>query len=346
MLRRATAKASGLSQASRRSWLARVACLLATPGSSHFARGAAPGSANERLPERPVRLIVPFAPGQGSDVLARSLAVAWGATRKQAVLVENRPGANGSLAVQELLRAPADGQHVLVSSNSPIVINPNLYRRLPYQPDDLLPLALLARTDVALVVPTSLGVGRFSELVTRLRERPGAFSYASPGLGSTAHMYMQILSRSLGAEMTHVPYKGSGPALNDLLAGRVQLMFDGLASCMPHVRSGQLRVLAVAGTRASGFVPDVPTTAALGIEGLPGQGWYGAFVRKTTPAEPAEQLRAALSTAATSPAFQAQLRSLFLEPQDAQAGTLAALIAQELASWERLTRHLNMFRTE
>lgn len=301
-------------------------------------------------PTRAVRLIVPFAPGQGSDVLARALAASLAAIWKTAVVVDNRPGANGTLAVQELLRAPADGHHLLVSSNSPIVINPSLYRRLPYRPEvDLLPLALLARTDVALVVSRALNLASFAQLADRLRVEPASFSYASPGVGSTAHMYLLLLSRALGVELTHVPYKGSSAAMNDLLSARVQLMFDGLPSCMPHVRSGHLRALAVAGSLQSSFLPDVPDLASLGVRGLPGQGWYGAFARAQTPQPMADQLRADLQRVAAAHDFHAQLRTSYLEPpaaHESPTDALRAVVQQELAQWERLTTSLNLHRTE
>lgn len=307
---------------------------------------AAPLLSARAAASRAVRLIVPFAPAQGSDVLARALGASLSAAWSQPVLVDNRPGANGTLAVQELVRAAADGHSVLVSSNSPIVINPNLYRQLSYRPEhDLAPLALLARADVALVAPRSLGAATLPELVARLREPGQVHSYASPGIGSTGHLYMLMLCRALGIELTHVPYKGSAPAMNDLLAGRVQLMFDGLASCMPHVRSGGLRVLAVAGARASRFLPEAPTTAALGIDGLPGQGWYGAFAHARTPPDALATLRAGLQQATADAALQAQLRALYLEPLPAQGDSLAVVVRDDLGAWERITRSLNLYRS-
>jgi len=320
-----------------------VGCLCLTAGTL----AAVPGvSVAARFPARPVRLLVPFAAAQGSDLLARTLAselaVPWG----QPVVVENKPGANGSLAVQELMRSPNDGHALLVSSNAPVVINPSLYRRLPYRPGDLQPLVPLARASLAIVVNPSLGVHTLGELIALLKSRPGQFRYGSPGKGSTSHMATAVFAQAVGAELVHLPYKGSGAALTDLIGGQLHLMIDALPSCLPHVRSGRLLALAVTGDKPSMHAPRLPTCQSQGVHGLPAGGWYGVFLRANTATGLSEHIASGLRSVVQAPAFSARLQEQAFEPLELDLAGFRQLVRDDRAFWELTTRRLNLYQQE
>ena len=327
--------------------LAGCALQVAAPPAARAQHASAAPLPPRRVPTRTVRLIVPFAAAQGSDLLARTLGAGLGAVWGQTVVVENRPGANGSLAVQELLRSAPDGHTLLVSSNAPIVINPNLYRRLAYRPaTDLVPLLPLAAATLALVVNPSLGVSSLAELVAWLKSKPGPHSYGSPGLGSTSHMAAALFAQAAGVELVHVPYKGSGAALTDLIGGQLSLMVDALPSCLQHVHSGRLRALAVTGESRSSYLPAVPTCASLGLPGLPAGGWYGVFAPARLGAAAADQMARDLAGAIAQPAFHARLQEQAFDPLLLDAPGFARLVRDDTAYWERTTRRLHLFQQE
>lgn len=321
--------------------------LVAAPHAARAQPASAAAGKPRRVPTRAVRLIVPFAAAQGSDLLARTLGSGLGAVWGQTVVVENRPGANGALAVQELLRSPPDGHTLLVSSNAPIVINPNLYRRLPYRPaTDLVPLLPLAAATLAVVVNPSLGVSTMGELVAWLKSRPGPHSFGSPGLGSTSHMAAALLAQATGVELVHVPYKGSGAALTDLIGGQLSLMVDALPSCLQHVHSGRLRALAVTSESRSNYLPSVPTCASLGLPGLPAGGWYGVFAPARLDAALAGEITRDLAGAIAQPAFHARLQEQAFDPLALDGPGFARLVRDDTAYWERTTRRLQLFQRE
>jgi tripartite-type tricarboxylate transporter receptor subunit TctC len=261
-------------------------------------------------------------------------------------VVDNRPGANGTLAVQELLRSPNDGHALLVSSNAPIVINPSLYRRLPYRPADLQPLVPLARASLAVVVNSALGVRSLGELIALLKSRPGKFSYGSPGQGSTSHMVTTLFAQAIGADLTHVPYKGSGAALTDLIGGQLHLMIDALPSCLPHVRSGRLIALAVTGEKSSIHLPQVPTCASQGVHGLPAGGWYGAFARASIDPNLGVQISGSLREVVALAGFTARANEQAFEPLEMTPTGFQQLVHDDSAFWKLTTRRLNLYQLE
>jgi len=303
--------------------------------------------ASEAWPSKPVRFIVPFTPGQGSDVLARLTSERLAPLWKQNVLVDNKPGANGAIAVAETTRSAADGHTVLVTSNSPIVINPNLYRKLPYAPaTDLKPVTLAAWADLAIVVNPQVPARTLPELVALLKANPDKYSFGSPGTGSTSHITMELLMQIAGVKMVHVPYKGSGPAMTDLIAGNIQLMTDALPSARAHIASGRIRALCVTGERAASVMPELPTAPSQGISGLPAGGWYGFFVPAGTPATVVERLDADVRRTIFSEEFQSRMKSLGLSsvPEGTPAA-FADFLQRDTAFWERTTRSLGLYQT-
>lgn len=297
---------------------------------------------------RPVRLVVPFAPGQGSDILARAVGAQLSRRWGQAVTVENKPGANGSIAATEVAKAAGDGHTILVTSNSPIVINPNLYKKLGYDPlVDLRAVRLMGFADLAILVGANVQARNLPELIAILKAQPGKLSFGSPGVGSTSHMTSQLFMLLTGTEMVHVPYKGSGQAMTDLIGGQIEVMTDALPSSLSTVRSGRVRMLAVTGGRPSSFVPDVPTAASQGVTGLPSGGWYGVFVPASTPQSLAERIANDLNAVMQTPDMVARLKEQSIEP--APPGTPAAFadfVRAEVAFWEKTTRRLNLYHTE
>lgn len=302
----------------------------------------------ENYPQRSVRFVIPFTPGQGSDVIGRVMGERIGPIWKQSVVVDNRPGANGALAVSEVTRSAADGHTVLVTSNSPIVINPNLYKKLAYNPaTDLKAVTLAGMVELALVVHPQVPARSLPELIALLKAQPNKYSFGSPGVGSTSHMTMELLMRLAGVQLTHVPYKGSGPAMTDLMGGQIQLMADALPSAMANIQAGRIRALATTGVRPSSVLPDIPTAGSVGINGLPVGGWYGFFVPATTPAGVVDKLDADLRQVIYSPEFQGRMRALGIAavPPGTPA-EFADFVKQDTAFWERTTRQLNLYQTE
>jgi tripartite-type tricarboxylate transporter receptor subunit TctC len=309
---------------------------------------AVPAARAETYPQRNVRFVIPFTPGQGSDVIGRVVGERISPVWKQTVLVDNKPGANGALAVSEVTRSAPDGHTVLVTSNSPIVINPNLYKKLAYNPaTDLKAVALVGMVELAIVVHPQVPARTLPELVALLKANPNKYSFGSPGVGSTSHMTMELLMRVAGVQLTHVPYKGSGPAMTDLMGGQIQLMADALPSAMANIQAGRIRALATTGVRPSSVLPDIPTASSVGVNGLPVGGWYGFFVPAATPSAVVDKLGADLRQVVYAPEFQARMRALGIA--SVPPGTpaeFADFVRQDTAFWERTTRQLNLYQTE
>jgi tripartite-type tricarboxylate transporter receptor subunit TctC len=325
----------------RRAWL-RSAGAVALAGLAGTAARA------DTYPQRTVRFVIPFTPGQGSDVIGRVMSERIAPVWRQSVLVDNRPGANGALAVSEVTRSAPDGHTVLVTSNSPIVINPNLYKKLAYNPAaDLKAVTLAGMVELAIVVHPQVPARTLPELVALLKANPNKYSFGSPGVGSTSHMTMELLMRLTGAQLTHVPYKGSGPAMTDLMGGQIQLMADALPSAMANIQAGRIRAVATTGLRSSSVLPDIPTAISQGVNGLPVGGWYGFFVPVATPTAVVDKLDADLRQVIYAPEFQARMRALGIAavPPGTPA-EFADFVRQDTAFWERTTRQLNLYQTE
>jgi tripartite-type tricarboxylate transporter receptor subunit TctC len=325
----------------RRAW-------MCSAGAVALAGLAGTAARADTYPQRTVRFVIPFTPGQGSDVIGRVMSERIAPVWRQTVLVDNRPGANGALAVSEVTRSAPDGHTVLVTSNSPIVINPNLYKRLAYNPAaDLKAVTLAGMVELAIVVHPQVPARTLPELVALLKANPNKYSFGSPGVGSTSHMTMELLMRLTGAQLTHVPYKGSGPAMTDLMGGQIQLMADALPSAMANIQAGRIRAVATTGVRSSSVLPDIPTAISQGVNGLPVGGWYGFFVPVATPAAVVDKLDADLRQVIYAPEFQARMRALGIAavPPGTPA-EFAEFVRQDTAFWERTTRQLNLYQTE
>lgn len=291
------------------------------------------------LPTRPVRLVLPFAPGGVTDILARRLADIMGAQIGQSVVVENRAGAGGNLAAEAVARAAPDGHVMLVGTQGILEINKALYPRLPYDPDaDFVALGMLGQQPNLLVVNArAFPTQTLTEVLATARGRNGGLSYGSNGVGSFTHLSMELLRARTGTEMTHVPYRGSAPMLTDLVAGTLDLAFDGLGTAVPQIRAGALRALAVSSAGRAAMLPEVPAVAETvpGFEAVP---WYGVFAPTATPAPILAAMEAALQAALTDPGWTRFLADRQVDAFPGGRTALTAHIAQERAVWREVVR--------
>lgn len=301
----------------------------------------AQAAATPAWPSRPVRMVVPFAAGGSTDVSARLLAPRMQEVLGQPVVIENRAGAGGTLGSDAVAKAPADGSTFLMGTISTHVLAVGLYReRLPYDPvKDFVAVAPTVLVPICITVHPALGVTTLAGLVALLKANPGKYAYGTGGAGGSAHIAAVSFLNTIGAEATHVPYRGSAPMLNDLLAGQVAIAFDTPALIAPHHKSGALRCLAIATDQHSTLMPEVPTAAEAGLPGYRAYSWFGVFAPAGTPAPIVARMNAAVRAAVTEPATAQRLREMELPP--IEKGTpedFAAFLRSELDLWVPLVR--------
>lgn len=304
-----------------------LAALAALPGAQTLA--------SEQWPLRePVRLIVPFAPGGATDTLARLIASELSPRIGQSMIVENRPGAGGNIGSNMVAKAKPDGYTLLFGAAGNISINPSLFTNMPYNPaTDLQPVALVSQSMNVLVVPANLPVDSVQSLITYAKKNAGTLNYGSSGNGGTTHLAGELFNSMAGTQITHVPYQGSGPAMIDLLASRVQMMFDNLPSAMPHIQSGKLKALGVTGAERSPELPQVPTISETGLAGFEATTWFGVFAPTGTPDTVLDRLNADINQIVQQPAFQQKLASMaaFVKPTSRQE--FADLAKRDTQKW-------------
>ncbi|WP_120971467.1 tripartite tricarboxylate transporter substrate binding protein [Comamonas sp. lk] len=255
---------------------------------------ATPALANDKWPERPIRLVVNFAPGGAADVMGRAIAPTMSQALGQSVVVDNKPGANGNIGIGETVRSPKDGYTLLLSSGGGISINPLIYSKLPFNPEkDLIPVAAVARVHVFLETNPSVPVSNVGEFVKHLQAHAGKLSYGSPGPGSSPHLAGEMFKRAAKVEATHVPYKGAGPALTDVLSGQLQYWFDP-GPGLKQVEAGKLKLLAIGSPQRSPLYPKVPTLAESGLPGFDADTLFGIYAPAGTPVPVVEAVRASV----------------------------------------------------
>lgn len=280
---------------------------------------------------RPLHLVVPFPPGGATDITARVVAEPMSRILGQPVVVENRAGAGGSIGMLEVARAAPDGNTLGVATLSTHGVNPAVYKNLPYDPiKNFAPVTELVRAPGILVVNAKLPVENFAQFVAYLKANPDKLSYASPGNGTIGHMWGEMFKSATGTAMTHVPYKGAGPALNDVLGGQVPVYFDQVAPSIPHIQSGKLRALAVSWDKRLEALPGVPTYAELGLVSLNDPSWFGLVAPAGTPPEAIKRVRDAAVTALKDPAVIARLASLGLYASGTTPEAFGRQIAHEI----------------
>ena len=294
----------------------------------------------QEYPVRPIRLIVPFAPGGPMDILSRSLGERLAASLGKPIIVDNRGGASGTIGAELVARAAPDGYTLLAGHSGTHVVNVSLFTRLPYDPlKDFAPITLTATTPMALVVTPSLPVRTVADLIALARQKPGQINYATASSGGPTHMAAVMLQTLAGIDIVHVPYNGNSPGLTDVMAGRVQLMFSNLTTAMPLVRSGRLRALAVTPAKRTQQAPDLPTVAESGL--LPGydfKPWFAMFAPAATPPGLVKRLNAEIKRALEGPEMQTRFASQAMDLTTCSPEELAAQIRREIPLWRDIVK--------
>ena len=295
-------------------------------------------------PQKPVRVIVPFAPGGASDLMPRlvgeKLTSMWG----QPVLIENRPGAAGNIGMEAGAKAAPDGYTLLAAPNGNLVVNPHMYSRLAYDVfKDLAPVTRIAAVQNVLVVNPDVPAKTVKELVALAREKPGTLNFASPGNGSQAHVAVELLKLQLGLDLVHVPYQGVGPAMKDLLGGRINLMMAQVPSALPHIKGGKLRALGVASSAPLVALPEVPTVAsAAALPGFEAVSWYALMAPAGTPRDLIAKIHADTANVLQFPEVRERLLGMGAEPSGESPAELAARIKAEYERWGEVVRKANI----
>jgi tripartite-type tricarboxylate transporter receptor subunit TctC len=295
-------------------------------------------------PVRPIKLVVPYAAGGPTDVLGRLVADFLGRDLKQATIVENKAGAQGAIGAEAVARAEPDGYTLFVSAASIIVLNPMLYKKLPYDPvKDFRMLALVTDLPVVMEIHPSVPAKTVAEFVAYAKQNPGKLNFGSAGTGGTIHLAGEMFKQMAGVEMTHVPYKGAGPALTDLLSGNIQVMFDSLSTALPPVKSGLLRPLGVSSAQRSPDLPDVPTIAESGYPDYVVSVWYGIAAPAKLPDDIAGKISASLDRALNDDAFRASLEKIgFPVFRPRSPAAIAEFIDADRARWSKVIKAQNI----
>ncbi|MDO5624087.1 MAG: tripartite tricarboxylate transporter substrate binding protein [Pseudomonadota bacterium] len=292
-------------------------------------------------PTRPVRLMVGSAPGGGTDAMARAVADKLGSALGQSVVVDNRPGASNTLAV-DLVAKSTDRHAMVMGVSTAHAIAPHLLK-LNYDNDrDLVPVVFVGAVPNVLVVSPALGVNTVSELVARLKSQPGKMNYASSGSGSTQHIAAEMFLEATGTTATHVPYRGSAPALVDLMAGQVQFSFDTMASVAPHVKGGKVKALAVAASERNAQLPEVPTLSQAGVNGVEMSAWYGIYMPASTPAPVQARVHDEVNKLLQQPDTRARLAAIGSDVVPMTQAQFAAFHAEENRRYAELIKRRNI----
>ncbi|HEV2008224.1 MAG TPA: tripartite tricarboxylate transporter substrate binding protein [Burkholderiales bacterium] len=308
----------------------------------NMAGNLAAGAAHD-YPIKPLRLIVPFPPGGGNDILARSVGQRLSEIVGQQIIVDNRGGAGGLIGAELAAKAVPDGYTIFLASIGNLAFTPALRARLPYDPvTDFAPVTLLATSAFIMVVNPAVPAKSVSELIALAKARPGTLNYASAGQGSSLHMTAEIFKLATATDLVHVAYKGSAPALTDLVAGQVQVMFGTMPATLPQVKAGKLRALGVSGARRSAAAPDVPTIAEAGVPGFEVLNWYGIVAPSKTPAEIVQKLNRNLLAVLKSPQMIESLHAQGLEAAGGTPERFAAFIKSEIAKYAKVVKAANI----
>lgn len=301
------------------------------------------GNAQEKYPSKSLRIIVPFAPGGSTDIFARLVAERLSAAVGQPVLVENRAGASGNIGAEAAARAPADGHTLLMATTGVMAINNALFKSLAYDAaKDLEPVIFIASITNVLAVPVDLPAKSVLELVALAKKDAGRLTFASSGAGSSTHLSAELFKSMAGIDVVHVPFRGSGQALIDVVAGRVSMIFDNMPSALPHIRGGKLRALGVTGSRRSGALPEVPTIAEAGVPNYESLSWSGFAVPAGTPRDIVQRLNGETALILQTPDMRQKLAEQGADAVGGPPEAFAEHIRRERDKWSRLIRERNI----
>ena len=299
-------------------------------------------AAAQGYPAKAVRIIVPFAPGGAADLLTRMvgqrLQDAWG----QPVIVENRTGANGNIGMEAAARSAPDGYTLVQVPNGNIVVNPNLFAKLPYEQKDFAPVIQIAKVENVLVIHPGLPAQTVADLVALALAQPGRLSFVSPGVGSQAHLAGEFLKLRAKVDLLHIPYKGVGPALNDLLGGQVSMMFAAVPSALPHLKSGKLRALGLASLQRSPVLPEIATVAEQGFPGFEAVSWYSIMAPAGVAREVVDRIQGEVARMLQQPETREKLAGIGATAVGGTAEQLAAVIREESARYAELFKRANI----
>ncbi|MBN9475197.1 MAG: hypothetical protein ABS43_12690 [Bordetella sp. SCN 67-23] len=294
-------------------------------------------------PERAVRIIVPFAAGATLDLMTRAVAEELAHQLGQPVVVENRAGASGIIGADAVAKAPADGYTLMMAPFSVLAVNASLHKNLPYDNlRDLAPVALVAVAPHVLLASAQLPYRTLADLLAAAKARPGQIAYASAGAGSSAHLATEVLLYKAGVKMAHVPYKGTAPAYNDLIPGRVAVMIDGVGAALPRIQSGQVRALGVTSPEPVDVLPGVPTLAQAGVPGYDVTPWYGMVAPRGTPEAVVAALNGAVNRALATEGLRRRFAEMGLQPRGGKSADFGAYMASETAKWREVVQEAHV----
>lgn len=288
---------------------------------------------------KPVSIVVPFAVGGPTDIIARVLAPKLASSLKRTVIVDNKVGATGGIGAAFVAKAPPDGDTLLLGTSSIMAASPNLTaNRLFDSINDFVPISLIATIENILVVHPSVPANNVKELVAYARANPGKLTYATSGIGSTYHLGAELFASQTGIQMTHVPYKGAAPAIQDVLAGHVHVMFDNMSSAIPNLKAGRVRALGVASLKRYPLLPDVPTIAEQGAPGYETTIWLGLFAPKNTPPAVLQRLQKEIADAVNAADYKEKLAALDMQPRASTSAELDRYLKSDLAKWAKVVK--------
>ena len=303
---------------------------------------ALPGTASaqaDSYPAKPIRIVVPFPAGGATDIAAREIAAKMSANWKQPVTVENRAGAGGNVGSDVVAKSAPDGYTLIMGVTGSHAINISLYAKMPYHPvNDFEAITQVAVVPNVVVVHPSVPANTLSEFIALAKKQPGKYDYASLGSGTAAHLGMEMLKTAAGVYMVHIPYRGSAPAVADLIGGQVQVMMDGLPSALPHVKTGRLRALAVTSAKRSPAAPDLPTIAESGYPGFYADAWSGLFAPKGTPKAIVDKLAAESARILALPDVRERFAALGAEPVGSTPQAFAQHVQREIEKWAKVVK--------
>lgn len=285
-------------------------------------------------PNKPIRAIVPFPAGGGTDIVARDVTQKMSVTTKWIFVIDNKPGSGGNLGIDTAAKAPADGYSLVIGQTSNLAINPSLYSKLPYDPiKDLTPIGLIGNAPLVLVVPTSSPFKTLGDVVKAAKAQPGFINYATSGNGTVAHLATELLQREAGIKLTHIPYKGATQGINDVIGGQVQLYMSSVPTMLGHIKNGKLRPLAVTAAKRTDDLPQTPTVAESGYKGFEAVTWFGLLGPAKLPASVVRTANIELNKALSSPDLRKKLEDQGLNVTPSSSEEFAKLIKADIAKW-------------